>query len=388
MSNTGWLVGNPSRTSAAAALWVGSAGLLVLGLQPILLGALFSEGRTSLDELALIATIEIIAIAVGSAVSALLFSTQNLRLKSAVLLALLAALNFAMSYAGTANAILGIRSLSGLVEGGMVAISVELIARARNAERAGGFFVTMQTLAQSVLAAACALWVVPQWGSSGGFATIGLVCLASLAIVSAVPSEYEPLPKTKGNMDGVLTLRSITALVSIFLFFMFIGSIWAFLEPLGAQYGISAQSVGLLVSISLIVQVLGAVAATWLETKADYRLAILVCGIAGIAAAAVLATGPSPSLFWTAVLSIGFLWMFIIPYQIGWAVVADTSRHSAMLVPAANLLGAALGPLAASMFIVGDDVRAIPTFGIAAAVASLILFAVFQLIWRSRHTSV
>lgn len=385
-TNADWLVGNPSRTESAAALWIGSAGLLVLGLQPILLGALFTDGRTTLDELALIATIEIIAIAIGSAIAALFLSTGHLRPKSAILLLLLAVLNFAMIYAGSATAILGIRAAAGLVEGGMVAISAELIARARNAERFGGFFVTLQTLAQSALAAICALWAVPAWGSNGGFAVLGLVCLASLPVAAYVPAAYAPLPKSPGKMDGIWTLKSITVLLAIFLFFAFIGSIWAFLEPLGAQYGISAQSVGLLVSISLAVQVAGAIAATWAQARLDYRLVIFVCGAIGIAAAAVLGNGPSPTLFWAAVLAISFLWMFVIPYQIGWAASADPSRQSALLVPAANLLGAALGPLAASTLIVGTNVSAIPAFAIGAAAASLVLLALFLAAWRQPAT--
>src|ERR1019366_4441660 len=71
-----WLVGNPSTVQIAAALWVGSVGLLILGLQPVLLGALFDEHRINLDELALVATAEIIAIGSGSAVGAMLFSTR------------------------------------------------------------------------------------------------------------------------------------------------------------------------------------------------------------------------------------------------------------------------------------------------------------------------
>ncbi|TIW64287.1 MAG: MFS transporter, partial [Mesorhizobium sp.] len=39
-----WLVGNPSGLQLASALWIGSVGLLILGLQPVLLGALYTEG--------------------------------------------------------------------------------------------------------------------------------------------------------------------------------------------------------------------------------------------------------------------------------------------------------------------------------------------------------
>jgi hypothetical protein len=67
LADRDWLVGSFSRRQAIAALWMGSVGLLILGLQPILLGAMFAEGRVSLDELAAIATAENLTIAIGSA---------------------------------------------------------------------------------------------------------------------------------------------------------------------------------------------------------------------------------------------------------------------------------------------------------------------------------
>ena len=52
--NGDWLVGNPTGAQLASALWIGSVGLLILGLQPVLLGALYTEGHVSGDELALL----------------------------------------------------------------------------------------------------------------------------------------------------------------------------------------------------------------------------------------------------------------------------------------------------------------------------------------------
>ena len=353
-----WLVGNPSTVQIAAALWVGSVGLLILGLQPVLLGALFDEHRINLDELALVATAEIIAIGSGSAVGAMLFSTRHLRVKCAILLVALAALNTAMSFSETPNAILLVRTLAGIVEGGMVAVSIELIARSRHAERIGGVFVALQTLAQCVLVFGLGKWVIHATdagatGSNAGFLVLAVVSLVSVVLAALVPAEYGAIPKRKESMDGVLTLRSILALSSIFAFFMFVGAIWAFLEPLGGQNGIDAQTVAFMVSASLAAQVLGALAATWLQAHIGYRVAVIVCSLLGLAASIVLGISPSLAQFWGAVLVIGFIWMFVIPFMIGQTIDADSSRSTALLIPAAQLFGAALGPLAASMLVVG-----------------------------------
>ena len=100
--------------------------------------------------------------------------------------------------------------------------------------------------ADASLALVLALWVVPTAGSTGGFSPSGarLPGVASWSRSRCRP-RYDDLPKQAKDIDGVLTVRSLALrLLSIFCFFMFIGAIWAFLEPLGAQYGIDGQTVG------------------------------------------------------------------------------------------------------------------------------------------------
>ena len=384
-----WLVGNPSTVQIVAALWIGSVGLLILGLQPVLLGALFDERRIDLDQLGLVAMAEIIAIGLGSAFATMLFSTRHLRLKSAILLLALAALDCTMSLAASPSAIFVERTVAGLVEGGLVAVSIELIARSRDAERMGGYFVALQTLAQCALAFALGRWVIAATptgaaGANAGFLALAAVSAASTVAALLAPKEYGEIPKQSGSMDGVMTTRSILALAGILTFFMCIGAIWAFLEPLGKRQGVDSQTIAFMVSASLGAQVLGALAATALQSRVGYPKAIVGCAAVVIIAAAVLGVGASLPMFWLAVLAIGFVWMFIIPFQIGQTVAADSSRSAALLVPAANLIGAALGPLAASLFVAGDDASAVPAFSIGAVVVSVILFGLFLMTSRRR----
>ena len=379
-----WLVGNPTGAQLASALWIGSVGLLILGLQPVLLGALYTEGHVSGDELALVATAEMIAIAIGSAVVAMLLSAHNMRWKSAALLILLALANVWTAYAVSAGMLISARAVAGLAEGGLVAVATELIARSRRAERIGGYFVTMQTLAQCVLALLLALYVIPAAGSAGGFIVLAVVCVASLAIAFIVPGDYAELPKDE-NLANVLTVPSLTALLSVFCYFMFFGAIWAFLEPLGAQYGIDGRTVGLIVSASLAVQVLGAMTATAFEARIDYRLAIVAIGVIAVACSAVLASGPGMTVFWVAALVMGFILLFIVPYQIRLAITADETRTSVLLVPAAQLFGLAIGPIAASLLIDGKDFRPVPEFAAASAAASVVFLGLFVLVVRRRR---
>ncbi|BAB53809.1 probable MFS transporter [Mesorhizobium japonicum MAFF 303099] len=350
----------------------------------MLLGALYTEGHVSGDELALVATAEMIAIAIGSAIVAMLLSARNMRWKSAVLLLLLALANVWTAYAGGANTLTAARALAGLAEGGLVAVATELIARSRRAERIGGFFVTMQTLAQCALALLLALYAIPAAGSAGGFLILAVVCVLSLTVAFAVPTDYADLPKEE-NLANVLTVPAITALLCVFCYFMFFGSVWAFLEPVGAQFGIDGRTVGLIVSASLAVQVLGAMTATVFEARIDYRIAIAVIGTVALVASLVLASGPGLTTFWVAALVMGFILLFIVPYQIRLAITADDTRTAVLLVPAAQLFGLAIGPVAASLLIDGKDFRPVPEFAAGSALASVLLLGLFLLVARRRQ---
>ncbi|RVC72137.1 hypothetical protein EN766_24615, partial [Mesorhizobium sp. M2A.F.Ca.ET.046.02.1.1] len=93
-----------------------------------------------------------------------------------------------------------------------------------------------------------------------------------------------------GQIGNVATVPAITALLSIFCYFMFFGAVWAFLEPIGAQFGIDGRTVGLMVSASLAAQVIGAMTATVFEARIDYRFAITIIGIVAAISSVLLAS--------------------------------------------------------------------------------------------------
>lgn len=383
--NTEWLVGNPSRINVFAALWVGSVGLLVLGLQPILLGALLTSGRVNFDQLALAATVEILAIGIGSVLSAFLLGSGAVRLKAAIFLVLTAIFNHATAATDGPTTVIVTRGLAGLAEGGLVAFAVELIARSRHPGRIGGYFVSLQTLAQAAIAVLLALWIVPHWGAAGGFEVLALVSAVSLVCIALLPAGYGALPKPADPAaSGLWRPAALTALLAIFAFYMFLGSIWAFLEPLGGDAGIAAAVIGLMVSVSLVAQILGAAISTAVEVRLPFRPVLVVAGLLALAIALAISLHPPAIIFWVLAMGIGFIWLFVVPFQIRLAVDADASRGAALVVPAAQLFGAALGPAGASAFVDAGSSAGVAYFGAVSAAASVV-FVIANALVRRGH---
>lgn len=378
-----WIVGNPSGWGTWSALWVGSVGLLVLGLQPILLGALLTEGRVNFDQLAMAATAEILSIGLGSILAAFVLGTGAIRTKGAIFLILTAAFNGVSAIVVSPFAIIVMRAAAGLAEGCLVAFAIELIARSRHPGRLGGYFVSLQTLAQALIAALLAVWIVPVWGASGGFAVLAVVAAASLVAASLLPTAYGALPKAEEKASaGIWRAAPITALLSIFCFYMFLGSLWAFLEPLGADAGIGANIVGLIVSVSLGAQIIGALISTAVEARLPFRPMLFAASVIGIVIAVGVAMRPALVVFWVLAMMTGFIWLSVVPFQIRLAVDADAERGAALLLPAAQLFGAALGPAGASAFVSTGSSAPVAYFAAASAGASII-FLMLNALMRS-----
>jgi len=337
------------------------------------------------DGLALIATVEMLAIGLGSAALALLLPARQMRAKAALLLLGTAVGQYLTADASSLTSLAIIRGITGLLEGGLVAVAVELIARSATPGKHGGWFVIVQTLAQCSLAAILATLVVPGFGSAGGFQLLAATSLLPLLVVPSMLDDYGNLakPVLSTSTAGASRARPVIALLVIFSLYLFIGAIWAFLEPIGGQWGIDAGTVGIIVSLSLLVQVLGAFSATMLEPHLRYPLVIGGGAVLAVLISLGFASGPSITLFWALSLATGFLWLFVVPWQIGMAVAADPSRKAALLVPAAQLFGAAIGPAGASAFIVAGDFRPVTWFAAGCALASLALLITLVILSRS-----
>jgi hypothetical protein len=84
----------------------------------------------------------------------------------------------------------------------------------------------------------------------------------------------------------------------------------------------------------------------------------------------------------------GFVWLFMLPFHIGLAFRADASGRLAGLVPAAQLLGSAFGPLTASFMVEGDNAAGVPLISAGFAMAAVVLLSVLLLVTRAPRPAI
>ncbi|HKS58903.1 MAG TPA: hypothetical protein VJS12_26665 [Steroidobacteraceae bacterium] len=368
-----WIGARPTAFQLGVILLVGVCGVMIAGLQPLLLGTLAQEGRITAAQLGHAATAELLLMGAASAYAGARWKAERLRAIGIVSSLVLAVLNVATLWASGETVTL-IRALAGVPSGLLVWITIAMIARSPTPERWAGIYLTVQTLAQFVLAAALTAWVVSRAGANGGFVALAVLCVVSAAASLALPNRFAPLV-ADGNASNMPNGRGFVALAATFLWMAFIVGVWVYAEPLSRQAGHAPTVAGVAVSLSLAFQVLGGATATVLAGRLRWFPVLVFCALIYVACLLTYAALPSAFLYLVTSSVFGFLWMFSLPFFVPMVIAADPTRRAAVLVGGAELAGGSLGPLFASFVVTDADVRGSLGFG-AFALAMTVAIAV------------
>lgn len=364
----------PAPRQVAAALAVGSIAVLMIGVQPILLGELVERQQVSLEGVGLVAMGEIVVLGLGVVLGDAVLPAARLKLVTIVAALLAAALDL-LTTAATGDAqMLAVRAAAGLAEGVLVWGTTGVVVRSASPARVGGIFFVLQTLAQAALGVVLANAVIPRSGWQGGFVTLACISLLPCVLAFAQPARLAPL--APASLSGFRwSLPTLLPLAVVFLQLATLGAFWAYLEPLGKTAELQAQAAQMLVAGVLVMQVIGGSVAA-IAVRRLPVVPVLVAASALLAAITLAVhelPGGSASQFVLACALFGFVWLFMLPFHIGLAFRADPSGRLAGLVPAAQLLGSAFGPMVASFMVKGDDAAAVPLLSTGFALAAAVL---------------
>jgi MFS transporter, DHA1 family, inner membrane transport protein len=345
----------PQWRADLAAVLFGTSGLLMLGLQPILLEQLILAGRTTLDGAGLLAMAEIVAIGVGAAAANLLLPERGLRITTALATLLLATANVLTASAPSEAALYLARIVTGLSGGVLVWLATQAIVRFSAPERLAGVFLLLQSCGQAAAAFTLAMWVIPAAGLAGGFIGLALFSLLPLPALAWLPKQLPPHASTEHGLPK-LNRRIVTSALSIAFDMAVIGASWTFLEALGREALLPARPVQLTITSVLLTQIAGGACAAWLSPRLAPRPTLLACHVGLLLVGAAYLLLPAGNLVWFVVTCavFGFLWLYMMPFHVKLALAAEPAGSLAVHVPALQLLGSALGPMTAALFMEGE----------------------------------
>lgn len=354
---------------AAATIGVGINSLMFAGILPILLGALADEHRLSASGIGLTAMTELFAMGLATAAMGLIRRPERLRLIGVAASLAVAALNLAATGAG-GGSLIALRGATGASEGVLLWITVSMIARTVTPERWAGAFFTTQTLAQLLLAIALALVLVPACGANGVFAALAVLAIVGVIPALLSPTRFMPLPVRRGESEAPPP-RGWIALAAMLVFVSGAAAVGVYVQPLAHEAGLSAGVARTAIWVALAAQVAGGALATGLAGRLGYFTVFIITSVVDLAVWALFSQPLAAWLFIAANASGGLVSLFLGPFLVPMTIDADPSRRTAMQSGAAQLLGAALGPLLASQVVGDRDVRGVLWLAVGLLAAGL-----------------
>ncbi len=360
----------PARMSLGACLLIGAAGLLVLGVQPLLYGSYVHEGRIGEASLGLLAAIEIAAIALGSAGGIALLGRMPARMVALIGVAVTIAANLLPA----AIPLLLARAISGAGGGLLVGVAAGAIARSKGLNAAAAAFLFLQALSQ---------YAILQWFASAATTASSADVQHALAVIAAITALTLPLVPSSlaqaahheaGASKGAIPPSGWIGLGASALLVGAVVGIWAYMGLWLEARGIAPERIAPMLTASMVGQMVGALVAIALGERGHAGLRAVVTGLGLILIVALLFLRGADGMFgWSLVVGYGFVWMVLTPALTGFLLEADPTRRSLPFAASAQLLGAAILPTAAGMLIELQGLDTVLLACSAAVVLGLVL---------------
>lgn len=377
-----WIGARPSGLRIAAIMFVGTIGILIPGVQPIVLGALLTEQHITLEQLGHAASVELLVMGLTASIAAAFLPPRRLRLV-AVIASLGLVIGNWITPIATGEIVTLIRAATGAAGGLLIWVTSGMIARSAAPDRWAGVYLTVQTLAQFIVATIMAATIEPTRAATGDFYVLAVAGVVSAAVSLLLPSAYQQLPERAGaGPQGVPTARGFAGLAVSFLLLMFIVSIWVYYDPIAREAGLSSQVSDEAVSVSLAFQVLGGTLATIFAGRLKWYPVLIACAAIDLATVVILGMHPSKAVFLANAAVFGFIWLFILPFQVPMLIEADPSRRAAVLASGVGLLGASVGPTIVAMVIDPTNTRGALWMGAGSLLVCLVVGTVLRLTRR------
>jgi hypothetical protein len=340
---------------ASAGLALGCMGLLMLGLQPLILGGLLEEKAISISQLGEAATAEQLMLGGVAGLLGTFARRTHLRLYGVS-----ACMVLALANAGCIQArgreILVYRLLCGTAGGVLVWIAGAVVAFSPSPAKYSALYVGSQAASQFVVASALPLTLMPLMGARGGFLALAILSMACATFGMCVPSsiynvEHNASPK------GRIQLTSMFGLSAAFLFMSGLVGFWVFVEPLANVNHASTFVKHYAVSMNLACQILAAALCTLYAPRIARNSlgTVITSAVAFSLLLCVVALRLGSGAFLSVAALHGALWVVGLSAFTPMMIYLDPTRRGAILLHGALLIGGSFGPLIIGWFSTEDN---------------------------------
>jgi predicted MFS family arabinose efflux permease len=358
----------------AAAVALSCIGIFGLLPQPIFVGAMQDYLGFSSDQAGLITGAEVIAGAVTSLFAAFWIARVNWRLAALGGIAVMFFGNLASCLATSYGVLLTLRFLVGLLgQGVCFAVAIAIISETRETDRNFAFAIAAQ-VAFGIVSFAALPFAVAQWQIAGILAPLAVLGLLIAPMMRWLPTTSSRAPATATGELPASPLPALVALATLLIWCAGLGGIYAFEERIGVAAGLEQTRVGQGLSVAVAAGFLGALGASAVADRFGRLLPVAVALLVQIAGIWLLQGDMSWMQFAVTASAFHFFWNFTGPYLMGNVASNDATGRIAVLMPAAQFGGFALGNALGGSLVAGTGLIGANLVGVTGCALALVIF--------------
>ena len=333
----------------AGAGLISGCGALLFTVMPAFVGAMAESLRFSESQLGDV----IAAFNVGFTAIAIyaMFWIQraNWRLVSGASIVSAAVVLAVMAMVEGYIAILILSGVLGVMLGALYALILVILGESEHPDRAFGIKLGLETVPGVAMLFLLPAVIVPAYGFSGAVlalsATVLVIGVATLLLPSRSARTLDNPALLSGyEKDNQPLWIPGMALASSLLFFTGIAATWAFLERVAVDKGLPSGSVGVVLSIGLVVAGLGGFVAAGIGDRWGRLFPMLVISSVNIASLWALLVFDGVGGYALGACAFLFTVNFALAYTFGLTADADASGKFVVLSAAALSVGGIVGP--------------------------------------------
>jgi predicted MFS family arabinose efflux permease len=351
-----------------------TAGAIVYLISPVLVGSAMDSMGLSSDQAGLLIASYFAGYTLITISAVLWLPRVNMRTTAWVFsLVFVAGLLGAAKQTSLSGSIIAM-FISGTGAGMLYGISITIVGQSDDPDRYFGFALASQLLLGSVMLFAGPAWIGPNWGYTGILtATAAFVALMSVAISWAPIAIAKGPVSPSGEPLQVPTSLVLVSIVAVLIWFMGYSGIYAFVERIGVDSGLSGQQIGLVLSLTIITGMIGALGAASLGDRYGKIKPHIAGAVGAVITILLLNSQTNLASYSLAIIFLTLSLNFWLAYMLGAVAAIDTSGRFAVLTTAALGVGATIGPAIAGGLINGSIFLPMFIFAAAAIIAGLLV---------------
>ncbi len=359
-----------SLAQVALGIFVAGAALVLMGVQPILVGMFSDRLHLDLSQSGWVLATE----QFGGAAGALFGFWVAIRVRWSLSIVLAcgvaAAVNVATAFAHGLDMLLLARFASGLASTLAYTVAISFLGQSTKPDRVFGALMVLQTAFFSIDAVLLPV-MLERFGYIPTIASSALWFVAALLAGFWMPTRTaQPGTTPSSAASGTAATRSwvgAAALAGAFLLQMSIFAVWGFLEKIGRANGLADTEIGYAIGLGVLGGIPGGLLPALIGERFG-RLGMIAVATTLLVVSYVAlgqALHLNGFLLWIFVLNVG--WVLGLTYYMGLTVANDPDGRYTRLIAFSQILAAGVGP-ACSALVTGDG-RIAPIFIVAAIAA-------------------